>query len=140
VSPPATQIVTAVVDEGLGNTSYLVEVGDGRALVIDPSRDLRRVDEVAAGRGLSIAYTAETHLHADFVSGATRLSARNGARVIGPAAGGREFPHLGLGDGDELDLGGLRLRAWTTPGHTPEHLAYLLVDDDHTLAVFTGGR
>jgi glyoxylase-like metal-dependent hydrolase (beta-lactamase superfamily II)/rhodanese-related sulfurtransferase len=132
-------IVVPVVDEGLGNSAYLVDLGDGRALVIDPTRDLRQIDDATRKRGLMITTAAETHLHADFVSGATRLSARDGARVLGSAAGGREFPHVGLHDSQEFDLGGMRLQAWTTPGHTPEHLAYLLLDGDETLAVFTGG-
>lgn len=135
----SSEIVIPLIDEGLGNSAYLIDLGDARALVVDPTRDLRQIDDAAHQRGLRVTTVAETHLHADFVSGATRLSTRDGAQVVGSAAGGREFPHVGLRDGDELDLGGLRLRAWTTPGHTPEHLAYLLVADDKTLAVFTGG-
>ena len=84
-------------------------------------------------------YAAETHLHADFVSGATRLASRDGARVIASAQGGRRFEHLGLEDGAEVDLGGLTLRGWATPGHTNEHMSYLLADGDQPLAVFTGG-
>jgi hydroxyacylglutathione hydrolase len=131
--------VAPLVDSGLGNSSYLVEIGDGRALVVDPSRDLRAVDAAAERRGLRVVAAADTHLHADFLSGATRLAARDSAAVYGSAAGGREFPHTGLGDGDEVDLGGLTLRAWATPGHTGEHVAYLLRDGDRTLGVFTGG-
>jgi glyoxylase-like metal-dependent hydrolase (beta-lactamase superfamily II)/rhodanese-related sulfurtransferase len=132
-------LVIPLVDEGLGNSSYLVDLGEGRALAIDPSRDLRRLDRFAAQRGLSVTAVAETHLHADFVSGSTRLAARDGAMVLAAAAGNREFPHIRLVDGDEVDLGGLALRAWTTPGHTAEHLAYLLVDGDRVRAAFTGG-
>ena len=124
----------SIVDEGLGNTSYLVDLGDGRALAIDPERH----PGPYLARGLSIAYTAETHLHADFVSGSRELAAL-GATVVAPAAAGLEFPARGLGDGDELDLGGLRLRALATPGHTPEHLAYLLLDGDRPAALFSGG-
>jgi len=131
--------VVPLVDSGLGNSSYLVEIGDGRALVVDPSRDLRAVDAAANRYGLRVVASAETHLHADFLSGATRLAARDGATVFASAAGGREFPHTGLGDGDEVDLGGLTLRAWATPGHTGEHVAYLLLDGATTLGVFTGG-
>src|SRR5919198_2037096 len=135
----ADELVTVLVDEGLGNCAYLVDLGDARALAIDPSRDLRLLDNAAHQRRLTVTSAAETHLHADFVSGATRLAARDGARVLGSAAGARAFPHTGLADGDEVDLGGLRLQAWTTPGHTPEHLAYLLLDGDRVRAVFTGG-
>jgi hydroxyacylglutathione hydrolase len=131
--------VVPLVDSGLGNSSYLVEIGDGRALVVDPSRDLRAVDAAANRCGLRVVAAADTHLHADFLSGATRLAARDDATVFASAAGGREFPHTGLGDGDEVDLGGLTLRAWATPGHTGEHVAYLLLDGKTTLGVFTGG-
>ncbi|SDY77804.1 Glyoxylase, beta-lactamase superfamily II [Modestobacter sp. DSM 44400] len=131
--------VAPLVDSGLGNSSYLVEIGDGRALVVDASRDLRAVDAAAERCGLRVVAAADTHLHADFLSGATRLAARDGAAIYGSATGGREFPHTGLGDGDEVDLGGLTLRAWATPGHTGEHVAYLLLDGDRSLGVFTGG-
>jgi glyoxylase-like metal-dependent hydrolase (beta-lactamase superfamily II)/rhodanese-related sulfurtransferase len=132
-------LVLPVVDDGLGNSSYLVDLGGRRALAVDPSRDLRALDAVAARHGLRVVAAADTHLHADFLSGATRLAARDGAVVYASAAGGRRFPHTGLGDGDEVDLGGLTLRAWSTPGHTGEHVAYLLADGDTVLGVFTGG-
>ena len=128
-----------LVDEGLGNSAYLVDLGDGRALVVDVSRDLRAVHAAAAQRGLAVAFAADTHLHADFLSGAHQLGAMNGATVLASAAGKREFVHQGLHDGDEVDLGGLRLRALLTPGHTHEHLAFLLLDGDREVGVFTGG-
>lgn len=128
-----------LVDEGLGNSAYLLDLGDGRALAVDPSLDLRAVGRAAHQRGLRIAYAAETHLHADFLSGARQIAADHDAEIIASAAGGREFPHTGLADGAEVDLGGLTLRALATPGHTPEHLSYLLLDGDRELAVFTGG-
>jgi glyoxylase-like metal-dependent hydrolase (beta-lactamase superfamily II)/rhodanese-related sulfurtransferase len=130
--------VVALVDEGLGNSSYLVDLGNGRALAIDPSRDPGPYLAEAARRGLVVAFAAETHLHADFVSGARELAAL-GATILGSAAGGREFAHRPLSDGDEVDLGGLRLQAVATPGHTPEHLAYLLSDGSRPIALFTGG-
>ena len=135
---PADLRPVALVDEGLGNSSYLLDLSDGRALVIDPERDPAPYLAAAGRRGLVIAYAAETHLHADFVSGSRELAAR-GAQVIAAAAGGLEFGHLGLGDGDELDLGGLMLRALATPGHTPEHLAYLLLDGTRPAGLFSGG-
>jgi len=127
-----------LVDEGLGNSSYLLDVGDRRALVLDASRDPAPYLAVAERRGLSIAFAAETHLHADFVSGGRELAAA-GAQVLAASAGGLEFPHRGLGHGDEVDLGGLTFRALATPGHTPEHLAYLLLDGRKPLALFSGG-
>ncbi len=131
--------IVPVVDEGLGNSAYLADLGDGRALAVDVSRDLRAVRTAAGRLGLRVAFAAETHLHADFVSGARQLAADDGAEIIGSAAGQRGFAYNGLADGDEVDLGGLRLRAWATPGHTAEHLAYLLLDGEEVLGVFTGG-
>jgi glyoxylase-like metal-dependent hydrolase (beta-lactamase superfamily II) len=128
-----------VVDEGLGNSAYLVDLGDGRALVVDPSRDLRAVRAAADARGLRVAFVADTHLHADFLSGARQLAVDDGAWVLASAAGDRAFPHAGLRDTDEVDLGGLRLRALATPGHTAEHLAFVLLDGDRPVGVFTGG-
>jgi rhodanese-related sulfurtransferase len=128
-----------LVDEGLGNSAYLVDLGDGRALVVDISRDLRAVHRAAAKRGLTVAFAADTHLHADFLSGAHQLGATAGTTVLASAAGDRQFTHIGLHDGDEVDLGGLRLRALLTPGHTHEHLAFLLLDGDREVGVFTGG-
>ncbi|KXX61357.1 MBL fold metallo-hydrolase, partial [Rhodococcus sp. LB1] len=128
-----------LVDDGLGNSAYLVDLGDGRALVVDVSRDLRAVHAAAARRGLTVAFAADTHLHADFLSGAHQLGATIGTRVLASAAGDREFPHTGLRDSDEVDLGGLRLRALMTPGHTHEHLCYLLLDGEKEVGVFTGG-
>lgn len=130
--------LVAFVDEGLGNSSYLVDLGDGRALVIDPSRDPALYLARAESLGLRIGFSVETHLHADFVSGSSELAA-HGAQVLASNAGGTEFSHRGLGDGDEVDLGGLTLRAVATPGHTPEHLSYLLLDGHEPAALFSGG-
>ncbi|MGH3201969.1 MAG: MBL fold metallo-hydrolase [Streptosporangiaceae bacterium] len=128
-----------LVDEGLGNSAYLAGLGGGRALAVDASRDLRALRQAAARRGLAVAFAADTHLHADFLSGAVQLAADEGATVLAAVSGRRAFPHTGLGDGDEIDLGGLRLRVLATPGHTDEHLSYLLLDGDRELGVFTGG-
>src|SRR5262245_29292598 len=89
-----------LVDEGLGNSAYLVDLGDGRALAVDPSRDLRALRAAAAARGLRVAFAADTHLHADFLSGARQLAADDGARVLASAAGGRTFGRFGSADGD----------------------------------------
>jgi hydroxyacylglutathione hydrolase len=135
---PDPQVV-AIEDRGLGNNAYLVDIGDGRALAVDASRDLRTLSASAMSRGLRVAYAAETHLHADFLTGALQLAASDGARVVASTDGNREFDHHGMRDGDELDLGGLRLRAMGTPGHTDEHLSYLLLDGSVPIGVFTGG-
>src|SRR3954447_4966739 len=132
-------MIIPVVDDGLGNSSYLVDLGDGRALAVDASLDLRALRTEADRRGLVVAFAADTHLHADFLSGAVQLAAVDGARLLASAAGHREFAHIGLGDGDEADLGGLTLRALATPGHTAEHLSFQMLDGSSLLGVFTGG-
>ncbi|MEW5992257.1 MAG: MBL fold metallo-hydrolase [Chloroflexota bacterium] len=126
------------VDEGLGNSSYLVDLGDGRGLVVDPTRDVGPYERAAERHGLRLAFSLESHLHADFVSGSREL-ARLGATVLVPRAGRHAFPHRGLMDAEALDLGGLTLRTIGTPGHTPEHLAYLLLDGSQPVALFSGG-
>jgi glyoxylase-like metal-dependent hydrolase (beta-lactamase superfamily II)/rhodanese-related sulfurtransferase len=128
-----------VVDEGLGNSAYVVELGDGGALVIDPSRDPTPYLELARWRRLQLAYAAETHLHADFLTGSRELAAAGGAQVLAPRASRLGFAHRGLEDGEEVDLGGLTLRALATPGHAPEHVSYLLLDGGRPLALFSGG-
>ena len=99
--------IVPLVDEGLGNSSYLVDPGVGRALVIDPARDASVVRRLADERRLTIEHSVETHLHADFVSGSRELAAR-GATVLAPRAGDLAFPHRGLSDGDELYTGFLQ--------------------------------
>jgi len=128
-----------LVDEGLGNSAYLLDVGGGRALAVDPPRDLRALRAAAGRRALTVAWAADTHLHADFLSGARQLAATDGAAILASAAGRRRFDHRGLADGDEVDLGGLTLRALATPGHTDEHLSFLLLDGPAPVGVFTGG-
>lgn len=128
-----------LVDHGLGNSSYLVDLGDGRALAVDASRDLRALRRAADARGLTVAFAADTHLHADFLSGAVQLSHDLGATILASAAGERRFEHTGLRDGDEVDLGGLTLRALSTPGHTDEHLSFVLLEEGREIGVFTGG-
>jgi hydroxyacylglutathione hydrolase len=129
----------AVVDEGLGNSCYLVDLGDGSALAVDPPRDLRRLRTAALQAGLRIRFAADTHLHADFLSAAMQLLHDDGVTVLASAAGRRSFDHRGLVDGDEVDLGGLTMTALATPGHTDEHLSYVLQDGGHPVGVFTGG-
>ncbi len=130
--------IVPVVDRGLGNSSYVVDLGDGQALVVDPERDPAPYLAVAARRGLRLRWTAETHLHADFVTGSRELAA-GGANLLAPAGSELAFDHVPLEGGAEVDLGGVTLLAIATPGHTPEHLAYLLADGPAPLAVFTGG-
>jgi len=129
--------ILSVVDEGLGHSGYVVGIGD-EALVIDPLRRTERYEQLAAQRGWRIRWTADTHTHADYASGSPALSER-GATFLAPRAAGLAIAHRGVEGGDEFALDPLTVRALPTPGHTPDHLAYLLLDGDRPIAVFTGG-
>jgi hydroxyacylglutathione hydrolase len=131
--------VHALADEALGNTSYVIELGRGLAASIDPRRDIENHLEVADRLGLRVVAGLETHLHADFVSGSRELAARTGADVYAARDAFLEYGHRGLADGDEVSLGDVVVQAWGTPGHTPEHLSYLVLADGTPTAVFSGG-
>ena len=131
--------ILSVIDDGLGHSSYVVELGDGTALVVDPARFPVSQCRLAAERGWHIAWTADTHSHADYISGSGELAA-DGAQFLASAGAGLELPHRGVRPGDELELAaGVGLRAIATPGHTPDHLAYLLIVDGEPTALFSGG-
>ncbi|MGH9037386.1 MAG: MBL fold metallo-hydrolase [Acidimicrobiia bacterium] len=130
--------VTPVVDVGLGNTSWIIDLGDGRLAVIDPGRHPGPFLAEAERRGARIAFSIETHLHADFISGSRELAV-HGATVVASSDGDLAWRHQPVSGGDSVDLGGLTLHALATPGHTPEHLAFLLTDGTRPVGVFTGG-
>lgn len=128
------------VTAGLGDNSYLL-VSGREALIVDPQRDAWRLHRAADQRGATVRAVLETHVHNDYVSGAHELHAATGAQILAPARGRYEFRHRPVDDGDELTIGDLRLVAMATPGHTYEHLAYLVYEGDaaEPAAVFTGG-
>ncbi|HET7737100.1 MAG TPA: rhodanese-like domain-containing protein [Tepidiformaceae bacterium] len=128
----------AFVHEGLGNSSYLVPTGAGEALVVDPDRNVGRYLAHAEMLGLSVTRVLETHLHADFVTGARELQ-RVGATVFAPAGGGVRYPHYALADGDTLAAGDVRIEVIGSPGHTPEHLAFAAGGGGHAPTLFSGG-
>lgn len=108
---------------GLAHLSYVV--GDERAgvcAVVDPRRDVDVYLDLAARRAARVTHVVETHVHADFVSGSRELAARTGAPICAGAGGGYGFEVRELGDGDEVALGAVVLRALHTPGHSPEHV------------------
>src|SRR5438874_10331799 len=102
----------------LAHASYLIGDG-GEALVVDPSRDIQMYLDEAEAHGSRITWVLETHLHADFVSGHRELASRTGAAIGIGSKADAQYPHHGLAEGDEIRLGGVRLRAVETPGHTP---------------------
>jgi len=131
--------ILTIETKSLGDRSYVVIDGTAAA-VVDPQRDIDRVLAELEARGLTVALVLETHLHNDYVTGGFELAARTGARYVLPGGDQVEFDHVGANDGDELPVGErVRLRAVHTPGHTPHHLSYVVVDGDAPVAVFTGG-
>ena len=113
----------------LAHASYLVG-SDGEGAVIDPQRDVDQYLAEAEALGLRIKYVIETHLHADFVSGHRELAERSGAEIIFGQRAGAKFPHRAVKDGDEVQVGRVRLRFLETPGHTPESISILVIDPD----------
>lgn len=128
------------VAAGLGDNSYLL-VSGAEALVVDPQRDAWRLREAADRRGATVRVVLETHVHNDYVSGAHEIRAATAAQIVAPAKGRYEFPHRPVDEGDELAVGDLRVVAMATPGHTYEHISYLVYEGDaaEPAAVFTGG-
>jgi hydroxyacylglutathione hydrolase len=136
-------------DRALAQASYMVGCqACGEALVIDPARDITPYLEAAQQEGLRIAHVTETHIHADFVSGALELAVATGAQLYLSAEGGDDWAYrwaddeaVLLREGDGIAFGGVRLDVLHTPGHTPEHLALVLTDvagADEPFGIFTG--
>ena len=122
----------------LGNRSYLVTDGDV-GIVVDPQRDAERFAKAAAEAGVTITHVVETHVHNDYVSGGPALCDLTGATYCVQRDAGVRVDHRRVDDGDEIRSGELLLRVLHTPGHTPHHVAYALVDGDEVTDVFTGG-
>ena len=134
--------VKQFVDEGLGNSSYIVgSEAAGVAAVIDPQRDVDRYLQAAEGLGLRLTHVLDTHLHADFVSGARELAAKAGLKIGASRTAEMAFEHLPLAEGDTLHLGEVVLGVVTTPGHTPEHISFTITEPGQAqpAAIFTGG-
>ncbi len=128
------------VDEGLGHSSYMIEFGDGTAAIVDPPRFPTAQEALVATLRLQLIWTLDTHSHADYVTGSPALAARTGATFIAPAASHLESPHRPVSDDVHVALAeGVDLVAVATPGHTPDHHAYLLVERDMPMALFSGG-
>jgi len=131
---------------GLAHYSYVVS-SNGKAAVIDPKRDFDTYVKYAEARNLTITHILETHIHADYTSGALAHAEAVGAELwlSGHDEGedfSYSFPHHEFRNGEELNLGDLRLEALHTPGHTPEHLSFVLYDKTRAgqvpVALFSG--
>lgn len=129
---------------GISHYSYFIgDAISGEAAVIDPRRDVEVYADLADQHRLKIRYAIETHIHADFVSGARELAHRTGARIHASVEGGSDygFPVVPIRDGDVIRVGGVELQAIHTPGHTPEHMSFLASQrgsKNSAWALFTG--
>lgn len=122
-----------VYDETLSQASFVIgDLKTREAIVIDPKRDIDTYLEIAKANNLTITKVAETHIHADFLSGSPELSAVTGAGLFLSDEGGTdwqyEFPHTGLKDGSIIPIGQVELKVMHTPGHTPESITFLVRD------------
>lgn len=124
----------------LAHASYLL-ASEGKAVVVDPQRDVEFYLKAAAEQGATIRHIFETHLHADFVSGHRELAARTGAKIYMGAQSGATFEHVPVNDGFELKFGKASIRVLETPGHTPESICLVVTDTEKSSApwaVLTG--
>lgn len=135
-----------VYDKSLAQASYFIGCQKaGVAMVIDPKRDVDTYLEIAKQNNMKITHVAETHIHADFLSGSRELAALTGAKMYLSDEGGEgwqyEFAHQGVKHGDIIKVGNLKIEVIHTPGHTPESISFLLTDtpaSDKPVMFFTG--
>jgi len=135
-----------VYDKSLAQASYFIGCQKaGVAMVIDPKRDVDTYLEIAKLNNMTITHVAETHIHADFLSGARELAALTGAKMYLSDEGGPDwqyqFPHEGVKHGDVIKMGNLTFEVIHTPGHTPESISFLLTDhpaSSKPVMMFTG--
>jgi hydroxyacylglutathione hydrolase len=130
------------VDTGLGNSAYLIGSHETKqGILIDPLRDVDRYLSAASNLGLTLTHVLDTHLHADFVSGNREIAHQTGAVIGASAEAGVGFDHKPLDEESVVDLGAFQIRVMHTPGHTPEHISFLLVEPDGKTpsALFSGG-
>jgi hydroxyacylglutathione hydrolase len=132
--------VNAIRTPGLGDTTYILS-HNGRGVVVDPQRDVERFLDAGHTQGVHIRYVLETHVHNDYVSGGRELARRAQAELVLPAGAGVAFDHTPAFHQEDLaeDDDSLVVRPIHTPGHTPEHMSYLVFVDGEPIALFSGG-
>jgi hydroxyacylglutathione hydrolase len=143
-------LVKRFYDDALAQASWLIGCqATGEAIVVDPNRDVQPYVDAAQRESVRITHVTETHIHADFVSGSRELAQRTGARLYLSAEGGRDWQYgfaaeagaTLLHGGDTIRVGNIRLDVRHTPGHTPEHLCFVVTDTagaDAPMGVVTG--
>lgn len=140
-----------IFEEKLAQYAYLIGCQrSGEAIVVDPMRDIKRYEKLAAKHNLKIIAAAETHIHADYLSG-LREFAENGVKVYASDEGdkdwkyewlmGSDYNYQLLKDGDEFKIGNIKFTTVYSPGHTPEHVSYLVTDGaatDEPMGILSG--
>ncbi len=124
----------------IAHSSYVL-AGSTSCAIIDPRRDVQVYIDTAKAAGWKITHVIQTHLHADFISGHMDLAHRTGARIYAPTMGQCSFEHVPVSEGDEIELEDMLLQVLETPGHTPEHVSYAVIDTSRgtqPAAVFSG--
>lgn len=125
---------------GIAHSSYLL-AGDSTCAAVDPARDVSLYLRAAEEAGLRITHILETHLHADFLSGHMDLAEATGAEIVAPASADCGFPYRGVKEGDTFSMEDMRINVLETPGHTPEHVSYVVTDTsrgESPVGVFCG--
>ncbi|WP_346293208.1 MBL fold metallo-hydrolase [Sphaerothrix gracilis] len=129
--------------ESLGHASYLIGSEEtGEALVLDVRRDVDTYFDTAQHQGMQIKYAADTHQHNDYLTGICELPERGDVQLIGSARAELGYSVKGMGDGDRLEMGEIVFEAMQTPGHTPEHMSFLVTDrgrGDEPVMLLSGG-
>jgi hydroxyacylglutathione hydrolase len=130
-------ILKRFYDPKLAQASYLIGCGrTGESILIDPNRDIEQYARMAASEGVRITHVTETHIHADFVSGSREVAARTGAQLFLSAEGGEDWQYKFAAtskatlvrQGSVIKVGNIRIDVLHTPGHTPEHIVFLVTD------------
>ncbi len=130
--------VVSIETPNLGDRSYVVG-RNGQAIVIDPQRDIDRVEAILDQRGWTVSHVLETHFHNDYVSGGLELSRVLGAEYVVPHGMEIAFPAHRISDKAEIDAEVGLVRVLHTPGHTPNHISFAVNVDGADVALFTGG-
>jgi hydroxyacylglutathione hydrolase len=133
-------IVQQFFVKGLAHSSYVLG-GAKTCAIVDPRRDVQVYLDAARALGMKITHILETHLHADFVSGHLDLAEKTGATIYAPKSANCQFDHVGVSEEDNVAIEDMELRVFETPGHTPEHVSYVVTDrarGTDPVAVFCG--
>jgi glyoxylase-like metal-dependent hydrolase (beta-lactamase superfamily II) len=131
--------IAIIETSSLGDRSYLISA-NGIGVVIDPQRDIDRIEKLASEKNATVTHVLETHIHNDYVTGGLELSRVAGAEYVVPEGDPLGYERRAVNDGDVVEAGPFSFQVLHTPGHTHHHVSYVLRDDTGSpVAVFTGG-